>query len=889
MPHVEPLREGDPAAVGPYRLAGRLGAGSQGVVYLAKAPNGAPVAVKVLHEGLAGDDRLVREMTAARQVEPVNVAQVLDASVSGRPYLVSEYVDGPSLQQAGRRTGAELQRLAVATATALAAIHRAGLAHRDFKPACVLLGSGGPRVIGFGVTGALDSKLSATSNIVGTPAYMAPEQLAGQAVGPAADVFAWGSVIVFAATGTPPFGDDSLPAVINRILRAEPRLGELPQALRAAVTRCLAKDPAARPAMHEVLLHLLGSPASPAASNTPSSNTPSLNATSSNAPSSTPPHGSPAAPHPSSTPPHGSPAAPHPSAAGPHVPSAGPFSSPAAPQAAPVFQDRSSTPSRSEGPAEQWHTAPQAAAWQEPVSQSTDPVRPVTGPRGATWPPAAGAWEDSHDHDIPQPTAAPPGSSHPGSPGAQPSGPGAFGTGGAGAFGAGGAFGTGASGAGVFGTGASGAGVFGTGAGGAGAGGAGGHEADDEWAFEDGPVGQGTTGPGTSGGHGAAAGGPGAPGGPGLAAGQTFDSGVFPPGAGTREAYDERAFSPGMGGREAYEERAFAPGAGGRETYEERAFAPGAGGREAYEEHVFSPGAGGREAYEEHVFSPGAGGREAYEERAFASGAGGSAYGEQVWPPVERPDGVRRQEGAPPEQWAHDDTRPAPGAPWPGGEARPASGEPEQWDEEPTGEPAPAKPRGRRGKKVVIAVASGLTAVALGGAIVWLTPSSPQPRSQSLVSASSGASPSASPTPSRKRPTKTRTPAPADHGSASPDATRSAEPDGTGSPTAGTVTGRLRLSYVRALGTRNGTCWAGDQVTLTALVERGGERLPFGYVWMVDGRVTGRASTVVEEDGRLVVNAPRALTADGGTHLVTFRITTPVTRQRSLSLTFCQP
>ncbi|MEV0196183.1 protein kinase [Nonomuraea sp. NPDC050691] len=748
MPHVEPLREGDPAAVGPYRLAGRLGAGAQGVVYLAKAPNGAPVAVKILHEGLPGDDRLAREMAAARQVEPVNVAQVLDASAGGRPYIVSEYVDGPSLQQAGRRTGAELQRLAVATATALAAIHRAGLAHRDFKPACVLLGSGGPRVIGFGVTGALDTKLSATSNIVGTPAYMAPEQLAGQAVGPAADVFAWGSVLVFAATGTPPFGDDSLPAVINRILRAEPRLGELPQSLRAAVTRCLAKEPGARPAMHEVLLHLLGSPASP----TP--------------PSSTPP--SPAAPFsapPSPTPPHGSSAPPLPS----------PPASPSTPHAAPVLQDRSSAPSyadrqRAEGPADQraagpdrsvsrqggaghadadqWHTAPQAAVWQEPVSESTDPVRPVTG-RAATWPPAAGTWEDSYD--TPQPTAPPPPApNRPAAPRAQTSAPGAF--------------------------------------------------------------------------------------------------------------------------------------------------------------------------------APGTGSREAFDEQTFSSGAAGSGYGEQVWPPVERPDDAWRQEGAQPGQWTRDETppspgepwtgdearpapgqpgdgvrrapgetwpggdaRPAPGETWPGGEARPAPGEPEQWRQDPSGEPAPAKPRRRRGKTLVIAAASGLTAVVLAGAIVWLTPSSPQPRSQSLVSASSGASASASPTPSRKRPTRTRTPAPADHGSTAPAATSSADPAGTGSPTTGTVTGRLRLSSLRALGTRNGTCWAGDQVTLTALVERGGERLPFGYVWMVDGRVIGRASTVVEADGRLVVNAPRALAADGGTHLVTFRITTPVTRQRSLSLTFCQP
>ncbi|MBB6343642.1 putative Ser/Thr protein kinase [Nonomuraea muscovyensis] len=258
MPQVEPLRDGDPAAMGPYRLLGRLGAGGQGVVYLGQYRDAAPVAVKVLHESVAGDDRLAREIAAARRVEPFCVAQVLDASFAGRPYVVTEYVDGPSLQQAGRHHGAELQRLAVATATALAAIHQAGVVHRDFKPANVLLGPGGPRVIDFGVARALDAGGSATSGIVGTPAYMAPEQLAGTGVGPPADVFAWASVIVFAATGTPPFGDDSLPAVINRILHNEPQLGDLAQPLRDVVLACLAKDPARRPAMQDVLLRLIG-------------------------------------------------------------------------------------------------------------------------------------------------------------------------------------------------------------------------------------------------------------------------------------------------------------------------------------------------------------------------------------------------------------------------------------------------------------------------------------------------------------------------------------------------------------------------------------------------------------------------------------------------------
>ncbi|MER6001029.1 serine/threonine-protein kinase [Nonomuraea angiospora] len=258
MPQVEPLREDDPATVGEYRLFGRLGAGGQGTVYLGQAPGGSPVAVKVLREGAGFDDRLAKEIAAARRVEPFCIAQVLDASLGGpRPYIVTEYVDGPSLHQAGRHSGADLQRLAVATATALAAIHQAGIVHRDFKPANVLLGPGGPRVIDFGIARAMDDALTHTSSIVGTPAYMAPEQLAGQPVGPAADVFAWASVMAWAANGTPPFGQDTLPAIINRILHNEPQLGDVPHPLRGILYDCLAKDPHARPTMRDVILRLL--------------------------------------------------------------------------------------------------------------------------------------------------------------------------------------------------------------------------------------------------------------------------------------------------------------------------------------------------------------------------------------------------------------------------------------------------------------------------------------------------------------------------------------------------------------------------------------------------------------------------------------------------------
>ncbi|MCG5218200.1 serine/threonine-protein kinase [Streptosporangium sp. KLBMP 9127] len=263
MPQAEPLRAGDPAGVGPYRFVGRLGAGGQGVVYLGQAPDGRPVAIKVLREDVTGDDRFAKEIAAARRVEPFCIAQVLDASLGGRPYIVTEYVEGPSLQQAGRHFGADLQRLAVATATALAAIHRAGVVHRDFKPDNVLLGRDGPRVIDFGIARTLGASVTVTSSVVGTPSYMAPEQVLGQTVGPPTDVFAWALVIVFAATGTPPFGNDSIPAVINRVLYENPPLADLPEPLRSIVHGCLAKDPAHRPAMQDVLFQLIGGHAPP--------------------------------------------------------------------------------------------------------------------------------------------------------------------------------------------------------------------------------------------------------------------------------------------------------------------------------------------------------------------------------------------------------------------------------------------------------------------------------------------------------------------------------------------------------------------------------------------------------------------------------------------------
>nr|BFE88223.1 hypothetical protein GCM10020093_108240 [Planobispora longispora] len=142
--------------------------------------------------------------------------------------------------------------------TALAAIHEAGVVHRDLKPANVLLGPDGPRVIDFGVARALESTSATASRIVGTPAYMAPEQFSGARIGPAADIFAWAVLMVFANTGRPAFGSDSLPAISYRVLNADPDLGDIADPLRRILLSCLSKDPAARPQAADLLLDLLG-------------------------------------------------------------------------------------------------------------------------------------------------------------------------------------------------------------------------------------------------------------------------------------------------------------------------------------------------------------------------------------------------------------------------------------------------------------------------------------------------------------------------------------------------------------------------------------------------------------------------------------------------------
>ncbi|WP_067183255.1 serine/threonine-protein kinase [Microtetraspora niveoalba] len=264
MSRLSPLSQEDPRRIGDYLLEGRLGAGGQGVVFLATGPGGARVAVKLLHARLAGCDRrrFAGEIQAVRRVAPFCTAQVLDADLAGdRPYIVSEYVDGVSLQEHvrtyGPRTDGALDRVAVGTATALAAIHRAGVVHRDFKPGNVLIGADGPRVIDFGISRLLDATTT-TGGPVGTPAYLAPEQLRGEPAGPPGDMFSWALTVAFAASGRHAFAAETYAAILARILYGTPDLGPLAGPLREIVVACLASAPGDRPGAEEVLGRLLG-------------------------------------------------------------------------------------------------------------------------------------------------------------------------------------------------------------------------------------------------------------------------------------------------------------------------------------------------------------------------------------------------------------------------------------------------------------------------------------------------------------------------------------------------------------------------------------------------------------------------------------------------------
>ncbi|WP_344336598.1 serine/threonine-protein kinase, partial [Streptomyces globosus] len=254
---------GFPEYAGQYRLEAVLGSGGMGVVHLATSGSGLKLAVKIVHPQHAVDPefraRFRQEVAAARRVSGAFTAPVVDADPDAeRPWMATLFIDAPTLAERVRERvldTAELTRLAAGLAEALRDIHRAGVVHRDLKPANVLMAPDGVRVIDFGISRPADSQLrTETGKLIGTPPYMAPEQFQRpREVGPAADVFALGAVLVHAATGRGPFDSDSHYLVAYQVVHGEPDLSGLPERLAPVVARCLAKDPADRPTAGELI------------------------------------------------------------------------------------------------------------------------------------------------------------------------------------------------------------------------------------------------------------------------------------------------------------------------------------------------------------------------------------------------------------------------------------------------------------------------------------------------------------------------------------------------------------------------------------------------------------------------------------------------------------
>ncbi|MFG2194921.1 serine/threonine-protein kinase [Streptomyces sp. NPDC048639] len=264
---MDELRAGDPQRIGAYRLLGRLGAGGMGVVYLARSDRGRTVAVKLVRQELAEQDefrgRFRQEVQAARRVGGAWTAPVLDADTEAAiPWVATGYIPGPSLRtvigEHGPLPEHAVRVLAAGLAHALQDIHAAGLVHRDLKPSNVLITLDGPRVIDFGIARALetltDGGLTRTGAMVGSPGFMAPEQVRGERITPACDVFCLGTLLAYAASGAMPFGSGSgVHATMFRIAEEPPDLAKVPAGLQGLVTACLSKDPAQRPTAGGVL------------------------------------------------------------------------------------------------------------------------------------------------------------------------------------------------------------------------------------------------------------------------------------------------------------------------------------------------------------------------------------------------------------------------------------------------------------------------------------------------------------------------------------------------------------------------------------------------------------------------------------------------------------
>ncbi|MET9899315.1 protein kinase [Streptomyces sp. NPDC006446] len=260
------LRREDPRVVGSFRLHRRLGAGGMGVVYLGSDRRGQRVALKVIRPDLAEDQefrsRFAREVSAARRIRGGCTARLVAADLEAdRPWFATQYVPGPSLHdkvtEEGPLSAADVAAVGAALSEGLVAVHEAGVVHRDLKPSNILLSPKGPRIIDFGIawaTGA--STLTHVGTAVGSPGFLAPEQVRGAAVTPATDVFALGATLAYAATQDSPFGQGSSEVMLYRVVHEEPHLHGVPDALAPLVRACLAKDPEERPSTLQLSLRL---------------------------------------------------------------------------------------------------------------------------------------------------------------------------------------------------------------------------------------------------------------------------------------------------------------------------------------------------------------------------------------------------------------------------------------------------------------------------------------------------------------------------------------------------------------------------------------------------------------------------------------------------------
>ncbi|GHH75633.1 protein kinase [Streptomyces sulfonofaciens] len=260
------LRREDPRVVGSFRLHRRLGAGGMGVVYLGSDRRGQRVALKVIRPDLAEDQefrsRFAREVSAARRIRGGCTARLVAADLDAdRPWFATQYVPGPSLHdkvaEEGPLPAADVAAVGAALSEGLVAVHEAGVVHRDLKPSNILLSPKGPRIIDFGIawaTGA--STLTHVGTAVGSPGFLAPEQVRGVAVTPATDVFALGATLAYASTADSPFGHGSSEVMLYRVVHEEPQLHGVPDALAPLVSACLAKDPEERPSTLQLSLRL---------------------------------------------------------------------------------------------------------------------------------------------------------------------------------------------------------------------------------------------------------------------------------------------------------------------------------------------------------------------------------------------------------------------------------------------------------------------------------------------------------------------------------------------------------------------------------------------------------------------------------------------------------